>query len=223
MGELGSLDAHLQSCDYALQVPCKYKEFGCQVELSRKDLKEHEEDDKLHLILTQEKLLELNKKVSPCTFKLTNYPQHKRDDTEFYSPPFYTSNKGYKMCIRLNANGHKIGKGTHVSMFAYLMKGDNDDFLSWLFPGTVTIELLNQLEDNNHYKKTLSFPVDDMVSQRVVDGQRAPKGYGYAEFISHANLDYNPFFKTQYLKDDTLVVRVSIQVPDYKPWLECTL
>ena len=111
------------------------------------------------------------------------------------------------------------GKGTHVSVFAYLMKGDNDDSLSWPFTGIVTFELLNQLEDKNHHKNMATFPADNVASQRVVKRERVG-GWGYPRFISHADLDYNASKNTQYLKDDTLVFRVSVQVPDYKPWLE---
>ncbi len=101
------------------------------------------------------------------------------------------------------------------------MKGDNDDSLSWPFTGTVTIELLNQLEDKNHHKKTTTFPADREASQRVVDGERGT-GRGH-KHIFHRDLHYNADNNTQYLKDDTLVFRVSVQVPDYKPWLEPTV
>ncbi len=101
------------------------------------------------------------------------------------------------------------------------MKGDNDDSLSWPFTGTVTIELLNQLEDKNHCKKTLTYLAEGGVSQRVVDDERGG-GWGYPEYISHADLAHDPLTNTQYLKDDTLIFRVSAEAPDYKPWLECT-
>ena len=117
------------------------------------------------------------------------------------------------------ANGDD-GEGTHVSVYASLMKGDNDDSLSWPFTGTVTFELLNQLEDKNHQKWTTTFPADNESSQRVVDGERG-EGYGCPEFISHTDLAHKPRKNTQYLKDDTLIFRVSAEAPDYKPWLEC--
>ncbi len=101
------------------------------------------------------------------------------------------------------------------------MKGDNDDSLSWPFTGTVTVELLNQLEDKNHHKKTTHIPSRRCASQRVVDGERG-EGYGWPKFISHADLAHKPLTNSQYLKDDTLIFRVSAEAPDYKPWLECT-
>ena len=76
--------------------------------------------------------------TSPCTFRLTNYQKLKKDGDQFNSPPFYTSPTGYKTCISVYANGNGDGEGTHVSVYAYLMKGDNDDSLTWPFTGTVT-------------------------------------------------------------------------------------
>ncbi len=72
-----------------------------------------------------------------------------------------------------------------------VMKGDNDNSLSWPFTGTVTFKLLNQLEDKNYnHKNTILFPADYEGSQRVVNGERG-RGYGSHKFISHADLDYN--------------------------------
>ncbi len=121
-----------------------------------------------------------------------------------------------------DANGRCAGEGTHVSVSACLMKGDNDDSLSWPFTGTVTVELLNQLEDENHHKEIAApFTADGANSQRVVDGERAANGWGWRKFISHADLAHKPLRNSQYLKDDTLIFRVSAEAPDYKPWLEC--
>ena len=52
--------------------------------------------------------------------------------------------------------GMKKGK-VLVSVFAHLMKGENDDYLPWLFTGEVTVQLLNQLEDNRHHSETITF------------------------------------------------------------------
>ena len=231
---------HRSTCKYE-RVPCKYAEVGCKETPLRKDLKTHEEDDQLHLRITTETILEQNKKIltletklsslesvlkrttiSQCTFRLTNYQKHKEDDDEFYSPPFYTSPTGYKMCIEVDANGENDVEGTHVSVVAYLMKGDNDDSLTWPFTGSVTIELLNQLEDKNHHTYTLGpFPADDdEVSGRVVEGERGT-GLGEQQFIPHTKLDYNSDKNCRYHKDDTLTFRVSVDVP--KSWLTCTV
>ena len=225
------IDSHRSTCKYET-VRCKYAEVGCKERLVRQELSKHEEDDQFHLRVTTVKVLELTKMNRyllkstsrvPCTVRLANYLKYKSDADEFCSPPFYTSYTGYKMCINVYANGLGDGNGTHVSVYAHLMKGDNDDSLSWPFTGKVTFELLNQLEDKNHHQETTLFRADSKSSQRVVERERASLGYGRPKFISHADLDYKSDKNTKYLKDDTLMFRVSVQVPDYKPWLECTL
>ena len=156
-----------------------------------------------------------------CVFKFPEYHQHKK---EWYSPPFYTHPGGYKMCIKVDANGFDDGTDTYVSVFACLMKGKNDDNLPWPFTGEVTITLLNQLADKNHYTDTVTFPqYSDQTFERVVDDERAPEGCGWDTFISHDDLDFNEVDNCQYLKDDCLFFEIEVEVaePD-KPWLTCT-
>ena len=37
-------------------------------------------------------------------------------------------------------SGCEDGKGTHISVITYLMRGENDDDISWPYTGTITIE-----------------------------------------------------------------------------------
>ncbi len=205
-------------------VRCTYYNIGCEETPLRRDLTKHEENAQMHLTLATNKILKLTNMLlvkNTLTFKVSGFQKKKKTNFQFVSPAFRTSESGYNMYICLYANGYDEAKGTHITVFAHLMKGDNDDSLSWPFTGTVTIELLNQLEDDNHCKKTLTYLADSKGSQRVVNGERG-RGWGYHDFISHTDLDYMFLTNTQYLKDDTLIFRVSAEAPDYKPWLECT-
>ena len=235
------ISTHSLTCDYE-PVSCKYAEVGCEERPPRKDLKKHEEDAQLHFLIATEAVQTLKQKAteqtkeiaalkstlsrgtSLFTFKMVNYGHHKNKNKPFHSQPFNTFRKGYKMCVEVYANGISYAKDTYVSVFACLMKGDNDDSLTWPLYGMVTFELLNQLEDKNHHELTIeaNFLATDRASQIMVDGKKG-KGWGIAPFISHAALGYQPDKNCQYLKDDTLVFRVTVYVPDYKPWLECTI
>ena len=53
-------------------------------------------------------------------YKFTSFNQHKILRDKIYSPAFYTSPKGYKMCISMYANGNGDGVNTHVSVYVYL-------------------------------------------------------------------------------------------------------
>ncbi|TRY64988.1 hypothetical protein DNTS_024654 [Danionella cerebrum] len=61
-----------------------------------------------------------------------------------YSPAFYTARYGFKVCMRLYLNGDGVGKGTHVSLFFVVMKGEYDPILSWPFRHKVTFFLIDQ-------------------------------------------------------------------------------
>ena len=61
-----------------------------------------------------------------------------------YSAPFYTSRYGYKLCLRLYMDGDGSGKGTHLSFFLTIMRGEYDALLTWPFRQSVTLALVNQ-------------------------------------------------------------------------------
>ena len=64
---------------------------------------------------------------------MPEFSQHKSSKRKWYGPPFYTHPEGYKMCIGASGSAHSDGAGTHVSVYAYLMQGRNDDNLPWSF------------------------------------------------------------------------------------------
>ena len=64
--------------------------------------------------------------------------------TSIFSLPFYSSRYGYKMCLRLYILGDGIGKGTHMSLFFVIMKGEFDNILHWPFTHKVTFKLINK-------------------------------------------------------------------------------
>ena len=217
---------HRQECLFE-SVSCNYADIGCKANLPRKDLKEHQNDSQRHLQLAidtvkklEDKIAQLQSTPGSMKFRITNFDKLKTSNETVYSPVFYTSSGGYKMCIRIDTNGDGYGKGTHVSVFAYLMRGENDDHLPWPFTGTVTVELLNQLKDDNHHSQKTTFPPDNVASPRVVKEERALHGWGRAGYIPHSNLGYNAAKNCQYLKDDCLYFRVKVDAESTsKPWL----
>ena len=224
------VSTHRLTCDYE-PVPCKYAEVGCEERPPRKGLQEHEEDSQLHLRVTTETVLKLRKELNELmnkpqlVFRLPKFKKHRSEGCIFHSPPFYTSPSGYKLCIHVHANGHGDCENSHVSVFSVLMKGDYDDYLTWPFTGTVTMQLLNQLEDKNHHEKSYTFQADSEHNKRVLNGRlesESTSAWGFAAFLAHDDLKFQQAKNCQYLKDDSLIFRISVRVPDRKPWLECT-
>ena len=61
-----------------------------------------------------------------------------------YSAPFYTSRHGYKLCLRLYMDGDGSGKGSDLSFFLTIMRGEFDALLPWPFRQTVSLILVDQ-------------------------------------------------------------------------------
>ena len=159
--------------------------------------------------------------AGPCVLQMPKFNQHITSKQGWYSPPFYSHPGGYKMYIRVNANGYSDAACNYVSVFAYLIKGRNDDNLLWPFTGEVTITLLNQLADKNHCRRTFSFPQDD----RSVGGRRrAYTGHGQYKFIPQYKLARDADQNCQYLKNDCLYFDIKVHITkEMKPWLTCTV
>ena len=220
---------HKRSCPKEITC-CQYKTIGCAQKMKREEQKEHNEQSmEEHLQMAMEEMLVLKEEIVELKtdelktayhhIQLGEFKEKKDNDEVWYSAGFYTSPGGYKMCLRIDTNGDKNYKGTHLSCFVCLMSGKYDNILEWPFQGEVTIELLNQLEDGNHHKLVVHF--NDSTPQTCkykLVGKRYGKGWGYLQYISHSQLGYNLY--NQYLKDDTLYFRVSVKVTSKtKPWL----
>lgn len=71
-------------------------------------------------------------------WKIRDYKRRKQEAVaaktlSLYSQPFYTGYFGYKMCARVYLNGDGMGKGTHLSLFFVVMRGEYDALLPWPF------------------------------------------------------------------------------------------
>nr|XP_039257229.1 TNF receptor-associated factor 6-like [Styela clava] len=129
--------------------------------------------------------------------------------TVLHSPGFYTSPHGYRICVRVNLDGVETAQGTHLSLFVHLMKGDNDDLLSWPFSGVITLTVMNQMDrpqDRSHISETLQAKTNLMAFQRPVS-ERNQKGYGYIDFFPLKMIESEGF-----IKNDTLIIKAQVRV-----------
>ena len=237
------LNQHLEECPEQL-VDCKFSILGCDAVLPRKSINSHvaisaehstefllQHVMKLTALVSQlcaksgvwnpleQKTWLTNKLLwqePPLVLKMTGYQGMKEENEEWYSDPVYSHFGGYKMCLRVDANGRNEAKGTHVSVYVCLMRGDNDDNLKWPFKGTIKVSLLNHLEDGQHLTRepwSLTDNVPEDTKRRVTEVERAVHGWGYNGFISQQDLMYCRGRNCQYLKDDTLFFRVDCFEP----------
>jgi hypothetical protein len=140
-------------------------------------------------------------------WKIEGY-QRKRQDaingvkTTIFSPYFYTSEFGYKMCAKLYINGDGFGKGTHLSLFFVVMKGDYDALLTWPLQKKITMTLLDQ-GNGDHM-------IDAFNSDRQSSSFQRPRSdmniaSGSPLFMPLASLN-----NRQYIKDDILFIKIIV-------------
>ena len=152
-------------------------------------------------------LIENSNHDGSMIWKIPQFSQRKADAqngkyTSIFSLPFYSGRYGYKMCLRLYIMGDGIGKGTHLSLFFVVMRGEFDNILQWPFTHKVTFKLINQAGGRDI--------VDTFQPDPLSSSFRKPKSdmniaSGCPRFVSHTELERGGF-----IVDDTVFIKCNI-------------
>ena len=231
------VDPHRAMCPKEI-IDCSFSKLGCTARVMRDDVPKHLEQDIKHhlqqameenvrlkneLDLANQKMKELQTRPLPVSFKLSGFSSLKETGSVWQSPPFYTNNGGYKMCLRVHANGFGTGNNTHISVSVHMMSGSYDDHLVWPFRGEVTVHLMNQISDENHHWCLLAFRDEKTrgYNNRATANSVNKQGLGVDKFISHVDLNFRAELGRQYLMENCLYFRISniVLYPCVKPWL----
>ena len=121
-----------------------------------------------------------------------------------YSPPFYVGRFGYKGCARLYLNGDGMGKGTHVSIFFVIMRGEYDALLPWPFLQKVHFRVIDQDRVRDAIDSFRPDPDSSSFKRPRSDMNIAS---GCPTFISHKELR-----EGGYVRDNTMFVRVTVDM-----------
>ena len=70
------------------------------------------------------------------------------------------------MCLCVVNDGFMPG---YFALSVYLMRGEHDDRLAWPFRGDITVQLVNQINDQNHMKVTLKFSKQSELTDTQTD------------------------------------------------------
>ena len=158
--------------------------------------------------------------VSPFIIKWTDYVTKKQNSVcgkgpdFYYTSPFYTHPGGYKIQLRVYPNGVHSGRGTHLSIFCHIMKGENDDCLKWPFRRNINVTILNQIEDNQHFSIEIWKSTEPSVNHiRKPDSFRNEAGWGFGNFLSLSEVEGSTNTK-QFLVNDMLYFRVTVTVAE---------
>lgn len=115
---------------------------------------------------------------------------------------------GYKMCARIYLNGDGMGKGTHVSVFFVLMRGQYDAMLKWPFRQKVTFMFLDQ---NNREHVVDAFRPDPTSSSFKKPSTEMNIASGCPLFMALSALDSQT---TAYVRDNTAFLKIIVSVED---------
>ncbi|XP_038821479.1 TNF receptor-associated factor 2-like isoform X2 [Salvelinus namaycush] len=151
-----------------------------------------------------------------CTFdgvfvwKIADFSRRRQDAVAgrtpaMFSPAFYSSKYGYKMCLRLYLNGDGTGRGTHLSLFFVVMRGKCDALLKWPFSQKVTLMLLDQ-NNREHIIDAFRPDVSSTSFQRPISEMNIASGCPL--FCPLAKLAG----KSSYLRDDTIFIKAIVDL-----------
>uniref|UniRef100_H3CA66 TNF receptor-associated factor n=1 Tax=Tetraodon nigroviridis TaxID=99883 RepID=H3CA66_TETNG len=145
-------------------------------------------------------------------WKIRDYKRRKQEAVaaktlSLYSQPFYTGYFGYKMCARIYLNGDGMGKGTHLSLFFVVMRGEYDALLPWPFKQKVTLMLMDQGPLKKHLGDAFKPDPNSSSFRRPVVEMNIASGCPL--FVSQSVLETG-----SYIKDDTIFIKVTVDTSD---------
>ena len=196
-----------QQGDLIKQMRDQIKQQGDLIKQMRDQIKQDREQDRDQIKQQGHQKKQMAPRIEqpfpPVDIIMDDFEKHKKSNDIWYSPPFYTHLGGYRMCLRVYANGNGDGKGTHVSVFVSLMRGKFDDLLKWPFHGKVTIQL--KKNDPPHYQIILPLNDDTLNIYVCKPTEERNPSLGYRQYLSHSDLRAGG-----YLKDHKLVFCVIV-------------
>lgn len=100
-------------------------------------------------------------------------------------------------------------KGKYVSIFICVYRGDYDALLVWPFSHRVTFTLLDQNEDVNN-RHPITYALKPNVCKENKPFLERPIGERNASFGCPKFVDLNAMTKSNYVKDDTIFIKVEV-------------
>lgn len=150
-------------------------------------------------------------------WKISNYDQlvkqsaSKKDKEKLCSPPFYTGQYGYKLRAEAFLNGLGQGKGSHLSLYVVIMKGEYDAILPWPFKQNVDFVLMDQDDDkSNRQNKVWKLSCERNSDYFQRPNKAKSLGFGCPKFVSLDTL------KTRnYIRDQTIFIKIEVESSDH--------
>ena len=127
-----------------------------------------------------------------------------------YSPIFYSSPTGYKICLCLHPNGNDSAQDTHMSLYFVLMRGEYDAILAFPFCFKMIFCLLDQTGKRQHIFDVLEPDLSSSSYQRPQSEKTTP--VGFIKFVSLRILQQG---NNAYVRDDTMFIKAIIDFTNH--------
>eukprot|EP00111_Clytia_hemisphaerica_P013505 TCONS_00039697-protein len=205
-------------------VLCRYHDVGCKYKARRVDIDLHyQESMEVHLDFAHSRIRELEvRQENICMngkflWKISNYDQlvkqsaSKKDKEKLCSPPFYTGQYGYKLRAEAFLNGLGQGKGSHLSLYVVIMKGEYDAILPWPFKQNVDFVLIDQDDDKaNRQNKVWKLSCERNSDYFQRPNKAKSLGFGCPKFVSLDTLK-----SRNYIRDQTIFIKIEVESSDH--------
>ncbi|XP_015368907.1 PREDICTED: TNF receptor-associated factor 6-like [Diuraphis noxia] len=129
--------------------------------------------------------------------------------TRYYTPGFYTSSTGYKVCGRINMSTDN----RNLSLFIHMMRGEYDDTLIWPFSGHITLFLIHPTNPMQTICLKMQSSAESEAFRRCSFGNISnevpplnPRAFGYHEFVAIDEILQNGF-----IKNDSIVIKIIVK------------
>ncbi|XP_046623338.1 TNF receptor-associated factor 6 isoform X1 [Neodiprion virginianus] len=118
----------------------------------------------------------------------------------FYSPGFYTSPNGYKICARINVSSKDP---RYLSLLIHMMHSENDDALDWPFNGSISFVLVHPMDSERNIRDT-TFSKPELEAFKKPTCELNKRSFGYTEFVLIKDL-------VEFLREDSMIMRVEVK------------
>lgn len=117
---------------------------------------------------------------------------------------------GYKFRSLVYLNGDAKAKGSYISVYMQLLKGEHDALLKWPFQQEVKITLMDQQNDVDERRNIAKVLAPAGNNEGIVNFQRPVKssntGRGYAKFVPH-----DVIRTRRYIRDDVMFLKIEVE------------
>lgn len=140
-------------------------------------------------------------------FTVDNFMKRKANQEKWEGPEM-TTPRGYNLQVDVWPSGQNKGKGSHVSVWMQYLNKMEDKAKKWPAKVTMTLELFNQYCGAEKWQNPIMESFDILCD-------RYKHRYNYIgtfgdTLISHKTLGKNHQKKLQFLKDDSLMMRITL-------------